>query len=97
MLKYNLHLYEKILLLVFKDKKGTVAFGAKYNYAIAAVFIAELLIHDRIEIINQKNKKNVRLISQTRFGDPLLDECLKKFSKAKKNIQFMSGSKKWQI
>ncbi len=82
--KNTLFLHEEILLLALRDEKGTIAAGTMYQYAISGAILSELLINKRIEIKKFKNKKLVNLINSTHVGDPLIDECLKKISGAKR-------------
>ena len=80
----NLYLYEEIMLLDFKDKEGTIPFGTMYNFAVVGAFIAELLLTNRIKIKHSKSRKKVVPVSNNKFGDPLLDECLEILSNSRK-------------
>lgn len=72
------------MLLAFKDKEGTIPFGTMYNFAVAGAFIAELLLTNRIKIKHSKSRKKVVPVSNNKFGDPLLDECLEILSNSRK-------------
>jgi len=39
----HLHIYEEILLLALRDKKGTVFYDVHYPQALAAAILAELI------------------------------------------------------
>jgi hypothetical protein len=86
----NLYLHEEIMLLVLKDKEGTMASGAHFTMAMGGAFLAELLLSKRISVATQKKKKFAELTDTTPFGDPLLDECLEKLKKAKRRQQLQT-------
>jgi hypothetical protein len=79
-----LFLHEEVLLLALRDREGTIEMGSWYGYAVGGAILAELLLHQRIEIVQQKKSKLVNLISDQPVGDPLIDECLKKIREAKR-------------
>ena len=68
-LSKSLWLYEEILLLALRDKKGTIGSGIVPNHAIAGAIAAELLLNKRISIENSK-KKMVNIVSDATLGDP---------------------------
>lgn len=81
----GLYLYEEMMLLALRDKEGTVASGAMYNYAVAGAILAELLLEGRITIDEpRRNKKLVTPAGETPIGDELLDECLARIATAKR-------------
>ncbi len=89
--KNGLHLHEEIMLLALRDEEGTTFSGAFYSHAIGGAVLAELLIEERVVIDEvKKRKKYARVIKNTPIGDPLIDECLGKIVKAKKNAQLQT-------
>lgn len=78
----TLFLPEEIMLLVLRDKEGTVASGSMYPYAIGGAVLAELLLRERVRVPESKGKKIVELVGAGPVGDPLLDECLEKIRNA---------------
>jgi len=86
----SLHLHEEIMLLVLRDREGTVVSGTLYNYAIGGAVLAELLIEKRIDIEAVKKKKYARVLSPAPTGDPLIDEGLAKLAGAKKRAQLQT-------
>ena len=81
----GLHLYEEIMLLALRDKEGTVASGAMYNYAVGGAILAELLLSGHIEIdAPRPRKKLVTPVSSEPMGDDLLDECLGRIASARR-------------
>ena len=79
-----LFLHEEILLLALRDKEGTIASGTMYQYAIGAAVLAELLLSKRIEVEQSGKRKLVNLVSPSPLGEPLIDECLEKITRAKR-------------
>lgn len=88
--KKGLHLHEEIMLLTLRDEEGTIFSGAFYSYAIGGAVLADLLIEERVVVDEVKKKKYARVIKNTPIGDPLIDECLGKIVKAKKNAQLQT-------
>jgi len=81
----TLFLHEELVLLALKDEEGTIASGAMYRHAIGGAILAELLLDDRIRIVEPKKKKKlVELVSATPLGDALIDECLARIRDSKK-------------
>ncbi len=80
----SLYLYEEVLLLALRDRKGTIASGTMYQYAIGGAILAELLLSSRVEIEQVRKKKFLKLTDSTTLGDPLIDECLEKVKNAKR-------------
>jgi hypothetical protein len=80
----ELFLYEELMLLALKDEKGTLeADGTRFQYTVAASFLAELLLANRIRVVEAK-KKLVEFKGADLLGDPILDECLEKLKTAKR-------------
>jgi Golgi phosphoprotein 3 len=86
----QLFLHEEIMLMALRDREGTVASGTNYSYAIGGAVLAELLLRGRIAVDNEKKKKFLRLLDSTPVGDPVVDECIQKISKAKKRAQLQT-------
>lgn len=80
----QLFLYQEVMLLSLKDKKGTVEGGAFYRPAVGAAILAELLLSGRVVIEREKKKEFAHVINGTRLDDPLLDECLRRIQTSKK-------------
>ncbi|MFO8174936.1 MAG: GPP34 family phosphoprotein [Longimicrobiales bacterium] len=83
----ELFLYEELMLLALKDRKGTMVDSTMYKYAFGGAVLAELLMSGRIrmETTGKKGKKQiVRPVDPTPIGDPLLDECLETVSEREK-------------
>jgi len=87
---YNLFLHEQILLLVLRDKEGTIELGSNYQYPIAGAIVAELLFTNRIKVDESNRRKVVDLIDSTPFGEPILDECLEKVKNAKRRASLQT-------
>jgi len=82
-----IHIYEEILLLALRDKKGTMLFGINYPQALAGALLAELLLINKIEIETSGKRKFVRLLNQKSTRNQLLDECIKKIASAKRRAR----------
>jgi hypothetical protein len=82
----DLFLYEEILLLALKDKEGTIASGAMYNFATGGAILAELLLQERITVEESKKKKFLSVINPESLNDSLIDEWLVKMSSARKRL-----------
>ena len=79
-----LFLYEEVLLLILKDKEGTVDWKAGYfRSVLAGAMIAELLLLGKIEI-DDTPKQLVKVIDTTPTDEALLDEALVEINSAKK-------------
>ncbi len=79
----QLYLHEEILLLALRDDEGTVEFGSMYGYALGGAILAELLLAGRISV-DEGRRKLVNLVSDEPLGEPIIDECLRKISTAKR-------------
>jgi hypothetical protein len=86
-LNKQLSLHEEITLLALRDQSGTIASGTNYQYAIGGAVLAELLLEGRVTVDTNGKKKFLRLTSSKPFGDPIIDECLRKVVDAKKRAQ----------
>lgn len=71
--KSSLRLYEKAMLLILKDREGTVGVSM-YTYGLAGTLLAELFLEERL-VASGKNSI-VAVSDRSPVGDPLLDECL---------------------
>ncbi len=81
----ELHLYEELMLLALRDKEGTFAADdMSFAYTLGGAILSELLLLEVISLEPVKKKKMVRLKSTVLTGDPIIDECLKKLSSAKR-------------
>lgn len=83
----KLHIYEEILLLALRDKKGTMLFGINYPQALAGALLAELLLINKIEIESSGKRKFVKLVNQKSTRNTLLDECIGKIASAKRRAR----------
>lgn len=83
----SLRLYEEILLLALRDEKGSIHFGINYQFALAGAIVAELILTEKITILDEKKKKFVKAISYKTTGDELLDEIIAKLRKSKRKEQ----------
>jgi len=79
----SLSLQEELLLLALKEKKGTVAAAATFDYALAGAILAELLLHKRVTVVPGRSKL-LEMADPRPLGDPLLDEALGKVKDAKR-------------
>ncbi|MDG1050827.1 MAG: GPP34 family phosphoprotein [Planctomycetota bacterium] len=66
-------LYEKALLLILKDREGTVAVS-NCGYALAGALLSDLFLEDRLASEGKHHVLHVADSNPT--GDGLLDECL---------------------
>lgn len=82
--KHRLRFYEEVMLLALRDRKGTVASGTMYNFAVGGAVLAELMMEKRVGVEEAGKKKFARVLSPAPLGDPLLDECLAKIAGAKR-------------
>jgi hypothetical protein len=83
----QLFLHEEITLLALRDQSGTMASGTNYQYAIGGAVLADLLLEGRVTVETNGKKKFLRLTSSKPFGDPIMDECLRKVVDAKRRAQ----------
>ncbi|UCG87637.1 MAG: GPP34 family phosphoprotein [Gemmatimonadota bacterium] len=82
----QLFLYEELVLLALRDKKGTLeADETRFVYTVAGSLLAELLLLKRVAVDEvRRDKKLVNIESTEPVGDPLLDECMVKLTSAKR-------------
>ncbi len=82
---YNkLHLYEEIILLALRDKKGTLFTSVNYHIALGAALTAELILEKTAAVEASGKKKYLALAKYSPTGDELLDECIEKLKSAKR-------------
>jgi hypothetical protein len=81
---YSVHLHEEVMLLALRDKEGTVAAGAMYQYAIGGAILADLLLSERIRAIESGKKTLAKVVNPSPVGEPLMDECLNLVRDSKK-------------
>ena len=67
----NYFIYQQLLLLMMKDKEGTLFSGIFYHQALAGAFVADLLLTRHIDIDETKKTKRIRLLNTTPTGDEL--------------------------
>ncbi len=80
----DLGLHEELLLMALHDKKGTVASGSSYPYALGGAILAELLMEERITLVKEKKKQFVELTKYARMEDDVLAEAVEKVRDAKR-------------
>ena len=85
-----LFLHEEIMLLALRDEQGTIASGTMYQYAIGAAVLAELLLNRRIAVEQSRRRKLANLVSPEPLGEPLIDQCLEKISRAKRRASLQT-------
>jgi hypothetical protein len=83
----HFHIYEEILLLALRDKKGTLFLDVHYQQALAGALLAELLLKSKIEIEYSGKKKFIKVVDSKLTGDALLDECIVKMTGAKRRVR----------
>lgn len=83
----HIHIYEEILLLALRDKKGTMLFGINYQQALAGAILAELLLINKITIETSGKSQFIKLVSQKYTGNALLDECIEKIASSKRRAR----------
>lgn len=89
----RLSLPEEIMLLVLRDRDGTVAGADRYHYAVGGAVLAELMLQQRVAVeTDGKNAKKqyARVVDARPLGDPLLDECLARMAAAKKRARLQT-------
>lgn len=78
------------MLIVLRDREGTIAASDRYQYAIGGAVLAELMLHERIDIETGKKKHYARVLDTRSLHDPLLDTCLARMAGAKKRAQLQT-------
>ncbi len=79
----RLFLHEEVLLLSLNDEKGTNERGAMPLFALGGSILAELLLHDRVRV-GEDRKKLLSAISPRLIGEPYLDQALELVRNAKR-------------
>ena len=82
-----LYLHEELMLMVLRDREGTMASSSMFSYAAGGAVLAELMLQKRIEIELDGKKKFARVCDPRPVGDPLLDACLARLATAKRRAQ----------
>lgn len=80
-------LYHELLLLALADDTGKVAFGGMLTYGLGGAILTELLLEERLEIVEEGTRFKRRYVQVTnprRIGDPVLDAALAKVREAKR-------------
>lgn len=85
-----LFLHEELMLIVLRDREGTIAADSRYQYAIGGAVLAELMLQERIDVETVKKKQYARIINNRPLHDPLLDACLARMAEAKKRAQLQT-------
>ena len=86
----RLFLHEEILLLALRDEKGTVASGTMFTFGMGGAILAELLLEERIRVVQPKKTPLAELQRSAKLGDPVVDECLQKIRDAKKRASLQT-------
>ena len=81
-----LRLHHELLLLALHDEKGTLAFARMIEIGLAGGLLGELLLEGRAELRpeGRKGRPLVTVVSRATFGDPVLDEGLRRLAEAKR-------------
>ncbi len=80
----RLFLHEEVLLLALRDDEGTPVSGTMYNFGMGGAILAELLLEERIRVVQPKKTALAELHRSTKLGDSVIDECLEKVRTAKR-------------
>lgn len=82
----GLRLHHELLLLALHDEKGTVAFARMLEIGLAGGVLGELLLEGRVDLRpeGRKGRLLVTVVSRATFGDPVLDEGLRRLAEAKR-------------
>ena len=81
----DLHLHEQLLLLVLRDRKGTVDYRAgHYNLAMGGAILAELALDGWIRIDEGKKAWVEAVPGMGRVRDEIMDEALDQVSTSKR-------------
>ena len=88
----QLFLHEELMLLALRDEEGTIEPGAMLTHAIAGAALAELMLHERINVEESRwtKSKLANPVSLEPIGEPLLDECLALIGKAGRRAAIQS-------
>lgn len=82
-----LRLHEEVMLLSLRGKKGTIEMGAWYHQAVGGAVLAELALDGRVRFAPRGRKSLVKVVSQERVGDMLVDEWLGRIAADEKTRQ----------
>jgi len=83
----TVRLYHELLLLALADDTGKVAFGGMLTYGLGGAILTELLLEERLEIVEEGTRFKRRFVQVTnprRIGEPVLDAALTKVREAKR-------------
>lgn len=80
--KPQLKLYEGLVLLALHDTKGTTQ-GWYLEYTIAAAVLAELLMLNKVKVVDAK-RNHVEVLDASPTGDMVMDEVLEKIVNKKR-------------
>lgn len=82
--KDQLYLHEQMLLLILRDREGTLESRAgMYRLALGGAILIELLLNERITIDEDK-KKRVTVTNPAPLGEEVLDEALTRMAAPKR-------------
>lgn len=82
-----LRLYHELLLLALADDSGKVAFGSMLTYGLGGAILTELLLEQRLEIVEEGTRftrRFVQVANPRPTGEPVLDAALAKVRDAKR-------------
>ena len=83
--RHDLHLHEQLLLLVLRDRKGTVDYRAGfYNLAMGGAILAELALAGLIRIDEDKKARVDAVPGTTRPRDAIMAESLDRVRNSKR-------------
>jgi hypothetical protein len=85
-----LFLHEEIMLLALRNRKNTPEPMVRCSYALGAAVLAELMLQKRITVEEPYNKRFVNPRSARLMGDPIINECLKRITAAKRRASLQT-------
>lgn len=83
----TLRLYHELLLLALADDTGKLAFGSMLTYGLGGAILTELLLEQRLEIVEEGTRfkrRFVQVADPRPLGEPMLDTALAKLRDAKR-------------
>lgn len=83
----TLRLYHELLLLALADDSGKLAFGGMLMYGLGGAVLTELLLEQRLEIVEEGTRftrRYVQVANPRPIGEPVLDAALAKIREAKR-------------
>lgn len=86
----TLFLHHEIMLLALHEKRGTIAGGTRYRYAIGGAVLAELLLNKRIAVQPSGRKHLVEVVSTEPLGEPLVDRCLERINSERRHLSLQT-------